>query len=120
MTAVDVAKSRRSRLPNRRASLTATAAWPTNGSNFVHVSVGFAPDGAIAEVFARAARPESGIDLVADDAGVLVSLLLQHGVRLRDITHSLGRLPDGNPASVVALVADTALKIEREFAGARR
>ena len=86
----------RERLPNKRQSMTATAAWPPDGGNRIHLSVGLNALGQIREIFARAARPESGIDLIVDDVSVLLSLLLQHGVSLKQITHSLGRLSDGS------------------------
>ena len=107
----------RERLPSRRPNITATAAWPLDGDNAIHVTLGIDVAGNVREVFARARRPESEIDLVADDAAVLVSLLLRHGASLKEITHSLGRLPDGRPSSVVALVADVALKLETELRG---
>lgn len=104
----------RKRLPTRRPNLTATAEWRDNA---VHVTVGLDASGAVREVFARAQRSESEIDLVVDDVGVLLSLALQNDVTLAEVTHSMGRLPDGRPASVVALVADVALRVEAELRG---
>jgi hypothetical protein len=107
----------RVRLRSRRPNVTSTVVWPANGSNAIHVTLGFDDKGNVREVFARAKRPESEIDLVVDDAAVLISLALQFGATLGQVTHSLGRLPDGGPASVVALVADVALKTEAELRG---
>ena len=46
------------------------------------------------------------MDLLLDDACVALSLLLQHGVRPRDLAHSMGRLEEKAPASIIGALID--------------
>jgi hypothetical protein len=92
-----------------------TGAWPLNDGVPLHVSVGFGSDGKPREIFARAKRPETDLDCVADDGAVLASMLLQHGASLEEIAHSLGRSSEGRPTSVVGAIVDVARKIEAEL-----
>jgi hypothetical protein len=46
-------------------------------------------DGRLAEIFIDHARPSSQIAELANDAAVLASLLLQHGVTAAKIRHSI-------------------------------
>jgi hypothetical protein len=45
---------------------------------------------------------------------VVLSRLLQHGDRLADIARGVGRLPDGEPASIVGAVMDRLVEIEAD------
>ena len=103
--------SARKRLPDRRPSVTASIQWKDSP---LAISLGFAVDGRPLRAFSatRAHRPNSDLDMTADDIAVLVSLLLQHGVGLHAIAHSLGRLPDGEPPSIVSAIIDEAMKLE--------
>lgn len=102
--------SGRERLPARRHSATIGVEWR---SRQVNVSVGFSPAGAPLEAFARAGKPDSDLDTTADDIAVLLSLLLQHGANLQAIAHSLGRLPDGTPASITGAIVAAALQLAK-------
>jgi hypothetical protein len=93
----------RMRLPDRR--LAETIDLEHGGMRF-SVTVGFYPDGQPAEVCTHGAKAGSTIDALLDDACVVVSLLIQHGVQLRDLAGSMGRLGDGHPASVIGAVVD--------------
>jgi hypothetical protein len=103
---------RREKLPHRRPSVSCTVVWRDQR---LHVTIGFAPDGRVLEVFARSGRPASDVDALVDDAAVLASRLLQHGDRLADIARGLGRLPGGEPASLIGVIVDAALAMEREI-----
>ena len=93
----------RQRLPNRRLNETVDLRF--EGQRY-HVTVGCFSDGRPGEVFCHGAKVGSGIDLLIDDACVALSMLLQHGVESQDLAHSMGRLGDGAPASIIgALVA---------------
>ena len=52
-------------------------------------TVSFFAGGAMAEIFIDAAKPGSAIAEYANDAAVLASLLLQHGVAAAEIKHSI-------------------------------
>jgi hypothetical protein len=47
------------------------------------------PDGRLAEIFIDAGKPDSEIAVHMNDAAVLASLLLQHGVTAAAIRHSI-------------------------------
>ena len=90
--------SARHRLPNRRLNETVDMLF--DGQRF-HVTIGFAPDGRPREVYCHGAKVGSSMDLLLDDACVALSLLLQHGIEPRGLTHSMGRLGDGAAASII-------------------
>ncbi len=93
----------RIRLPNRRPNETADLLF--EGQRY-HVTVGFAQDGQPREVFCHGAKVGSNMDLLLDDACVALSLLLQHGIEPRGLTHSMGRLGDGAAASIIGALVD--------------
>ena len=76
----------RRRLPTRRASESFT--FQRNGVMY-RATVSFFADGGMAEIFIDAAKPGSAIAEHANDAAVLASLLLQHGVTAAEIRHSI-------------------------------
>jgi len=95
-------------LPQRRPSENIRAEW--SGHRF-HVTVGYHPaTGQVMEVF-YADGMKSGTDLrsMAEDACVLISLLLQNGVGIEDVGKSLGRAPafgKDAPASIVGAIVE--------------
>ena len=107
----------RERLPPRRPSVTVTGTWPHDDGVRLDISISFGSDGKPREIFARARRPDSDLDAVADDGAVLASMLLQHGASLEEIAHSLGRSSEGRPTSVIGAIVDVARKIEAELRG---
>jgi hypothetical protein len=100
----------RTRLPTRRPNETVGLLF--EGQRY-HVTVGFALDGKPAEVFCHGAKVGSGMDLLLDDACVALSLLLQHGVEPPDLAHSMGRLADGAPASIIGAMVDLIQEFEK-------
>ena len=93
----------RERLPNRRQSETVDL-W--HGGQRYHLTIGEYPDGRPAEVFLHGAKPGSDTDLLCDDIGVLVSRLLQHGDDPASLAAGIGRLGNGEAASIIGRVAD--------------
>ena len=98
----------RNHLPQRRPSLTQTTRWR---GQTITVCAGFDPaTGELSEVFADVSgRAGSDLSHTVSDAAVLVSLLLQHGVELAAIRHSLSRAPGafatieaGSPVGIIA------------------
>jgi hypothetical protein len=107
----ELARIGRERLPNRRAAATVTMLWNDRPCN---VSVGYADDGRVFEVFARdARRVYSEHDCTLDDAAVLISRALQHGDNLSTMAAGIGRLPDGSPSSIVGAIIDAAANLAR-------
>ena len=79
----------------------------------------FLRDGAFGkayEVFARDARPDTERDFILDDAAVIVSRALQHGDDLERLARGLGRLPGGEPSSIIGMVVDAAILIAKRSA----
>jgi hypothetical protein len=95
----------RQRLPNRRPA--ETIELEHSGSRFT-VTIGFYPDGRPGEVFTHGIRSGSNLDALLADACVVVSCLIQHGVELREIASSMGRLGNAEPASIIGAVIDLA------------
>ena len=94
----------RQRLPDRRPSETADLDF--NGACYA-VTFGYFPDGRPGEVFTGDAKAGSSMEAVLDDACILVSLLLQHGVGPAALAKTMGRLGDGTaPASVIGAIVD--------------
>jgi hypothetical protein len=98
----------RNRLPQRRPSENIRVEW---GGHRFHVTVGYHPDtGQVMEAFYGDGM-KTGTDLrsMAEDACVLISLLLQHGVGIEDVGKSLGRVPafgQDAPASIVGAIVE--------------
>ncbi len=93
----------RTHLPNRRENETVDLLF--EGQRY-HVTIGLNPDDRPKEVFCHGAKVGSGMDRLLDDTCVALSLLLQHGVKPRDLAHSMGRLGDGAAASIIGALVD--------------
>jgi hypothetical protein len=76
----------RERLPQRRGSMRFSF---THNGRLYHATVSKFPDGRLAEIFIDAGKPDSEIAVHMNDAAVLASLLLQHGVTAAAIRHSI-------------------------------
>lgn len=83
---------RRHRLPTRRPSSTSRIAA---GGIEAHATVGRDPrSGAPREIFMRptgGSRAGSAVDHLVDDAAVVISVALQHGVPAEALSRSVGR-----------------------------
>ena len=76
----------RQHLSNRRGSVR----FPIRHDGAVYlVTLSKFDDGRIAEIFLDCAKPDSAIAVHANDAAVLASLLLQHGVTVAAIRRSI-------------------------------
>ena len=93
----------RERLPDRRQSETVDL-W--HGGRRYHVTIGQYDDDRPGEVFLHGAKPGSDVDLLRDDIGVLMSRLLQYGDDPASLAAGIGRLGNGDPASIVGAIAD--------------
>ncbi len=76
----------RAHLPNRRGSL--LFQFKHSGVEYTATISKFS-DGRLAEIFIDSRRPNSQLAEHANDAAVLASLLLQHGVTAAAIRHSI-------------------------------
>jgi hypothetical protein len=70
-------------------------------------------DGTLAEIFIANHKAGNASDVAARDAGILLSLLLQHGCPVETISHALSRNSDGSASGVVAAVLDEIMEMRR-------
>lgn len=89
----------RQRLPNRRASERFSISH--DGVPYL-VTLSRFDDGRPAEIFLDAHKPDSALAVHANDAAVLASLLLQHGVDAAVIRRSIS-----GPIATALRLADT-------------
>ena len=80
----------RERLSNRRRG--ETFEFKFSGIN-ITATVGYYQDGRAGEVFLKAHKTGTELDVVCRDSGILLSLLLQYGCPLEEVHHALS--PDG-------------------------
>ncbi len=93
----------RERLPSRRPN--ETIDLEINGTLYA-VTVGYYPDGRVAEVFTHGAKVGSTMDAILDDACILFSLLLQYGVEPAGRAPRMGWLGDDRqPSSIIGALA---------------
>ena len=105
-------QSKRQNLTNRR--LNVTNVLETVQDKY-YVSFGVEPStGYIGEVLIRGSKIGSDMDILLDDAAVVLSLALQYGVPLDQLVHSLhkGREEGGTSilARAIALLEEESLK----------
>ena len=99
----------RDTLPARRHSLNFTVKF--QGETY-QVSVGFYPDGRPGEVFINRVMGKASakvgrlLDDVCRDAAILISMALQHGVKLSTISHAVTRDGEGEPMTIVGAIVD--------------
>ena len=95
--------SPRERLPDRRLAETLDLEFA--GLRYT-VAIGRFPDGRSGEVFVANCKVGNAADVAVRDAGILISLLLQHGCAAETISHAISRNGDGTPAGVIGAVID--------------
>lgn len=61
----------------------------------------------IGEVFMNAEKINTDIDVAARDTAILLSFVLQHGIDVRPIQHSMTRDVDGRPLGLLGTLLDT-------------
>jgi hypothetical protein len=96
----------RTRLPNRRPALTFD--FEQAGLKYT-CTFGRFPDGRVSEVFLQNHKNNSGADVNAHDAGIILSFALQYGADLSAIAKALSRNPRGTPTGVMGTVLDRLL-----------
>jgi hypothetical protein len=94
----------RTRLPNRRASL--TFSFECGPHRYVATISYFPNDGRLAEIFLGNGRAGSDIDAAAKDSAVVASIALQHGVPVNVIRRALLRDAHGRASSPLGTALD--------------
>lgn len=100
--------SDRIRFPPRRASTTVAVKYADVEGLRLKAFLTYSRDndGRICEVFITAGKPGSPAEASLRDAGLLLSLLLQHGVTVGEVKAALTRAADDRPASQIGVVVD--------------
>src|SRR5215472_9858194 len=93
----------RERLANRRCAETFDIEM--HGLKY-KVTIGRFRDRRPAEIFISNHKAGNAADVAARDAGILVSLLLQHGCDVATIAHAISRNTDGSASGVIGSVLD--------------
>jgi hypothetical protein len=93
----------RKRLPNRRLCRTFNIEFA--GLRY-KVSIGHFADGSPAEVFLSNHKAGNASDVIARDAGILLSFCLQYGCPVGTIARAITRNSDGSPSGVIGAVLD--------------
>ena len=86
----------RTRLPDRRLTITERVEF---GTRVFLVSIGYARDGQVREIFVDGVKSGSDEEALLDAACILLSRLLQRGDRIGDIAASVGQ------ASAIGVIA---------------
>jgi hypothetical protein len=105
----DIKPKLRDRLPNRR--LAEIFDFEHDGILY-RATVGRFYNLRPAELFLNCGKSGSAAEAAAQDAAIFVSLMLQHGISLAAITHSIRRNPDGTAASPIGRALDLVAEME--------
>jgi ribonucleoside-diphosphate reductase alpha chain len=97
----------RLRLPNRRGH--ELLDFEHGGIRYT-AGVGRFVDGGLAEIFLVTAKHGSALDVIARDAAVAASLLLQHGCPVGTLLRALTRNADGSASGPLAHALDLLAK----------
>jgi hypothetical protein len=109
-------RSYRLRLPNRRKAIIETIVI----SNMtLTATIGFDETGRPAEVFLSGAKDGSGMAAILDDASVVISVALQHGIPAKALAKSISRAPDGTGRITAASAIGAALDLLVEYEAAQ-
>jgi len=104
----------RTRLPNRRSQVTEIVTYvrPDGIEIRYPISLGLDDEGRVKEVFAAGAKQGTDIEFILDDACVVISIALQHGVPPEAFTKSIARIPENadetkfRPASWIGAIIE--------------
>jgi hypothetical protein len=90
-------------LPQRRRAETFTVVHQDRPFT---VTVSFYPDGKLGEVFIDGGKTGNDIQAIARDAGVVLSLALQHGVPVANLRHAVTRDSSNAATSILGAIID--------------
>ena len=90
-------------LPQRRHAETFTLAACNQK---LIITLGYYNDGTLAEVFVDVGKSGTDLAAVARDAGVLLSLALQHGTPIESVRHAVTRDGSGAATSILGAIID--------------
>ena len=77
------------------------------------VAIGTYDHGAAGEVFIDGAKAGTLYQALLNDASIVLSLLIQHGVAPAVIAESMGRTEDGEHTSILGVAVDLAASVSK-------
>jgi hypothetical protein len=82
--------------------------WPTHRPSPYDVSVGFSAvsDDRVREVFVTAHRTTTELDISARDLATIISIALQHGATIGELSGAVCRNEDDSPQGLAGAVLD--------------
>ena len=102
-------------LPNRR--MAETYGLDVGGKRLT-ATIGYFPEGLPAELFLSGAKDGSGMSAILEDASVVISIALQHGVSAAALAKSIARIPESldgpaiKPASPIGAALDLLAELD--------
>ena len=99
----------REHLPQRRRNENITISYQ---SIPVQLSFGYYDDGRVGEVFISTTKVGSTIDIMARDAAVLISILLQYGCSTKMILRTLTANEMGKPEGIAGAIVSEIIKAQ--------
>lgn len=110
----------RTPLNDRRQNITTEVKWTTPSSidQKLIVTYGLDRGGKVREAFCAGYRADTDLCALTNDACIMMSLLLQHGVSITEVAAACGQNTaegetDGPPASLLGAIAREGVNIER-------
>ena len=100
---VTLSPATRRRLQQRRRAETFDLSFR---NQLITITTGFYADGTLGEVFIDAGKSGQDVQSIARDAGVMLSIALQHGVPVADLRHAVTRDSSGAAASILGAIVD--------------
>ena len=110
--------SDRTRLPSRRDSETMefeTLQRPGVPPIKYMASLGYFPDGRLAEVFLRAGKAGTDIAIQSQETAIAVSFALQYGCPLDAMRAAMPRTQEGEPEGAIGMLLDILTKDAKPF-----
>jgi hypothetical protein len=102
----------REQLPYRRRSETFALSW--GGYRSAHfITCGYYEDGRLGDVFIGSGKSGEQVEAIARDGAILLSIALQNGAQLSDISHAITRDSRDAPMTIVGAVIDALMKEEK-------
>lgn len=112
----------RSPIQDRRANVTEEVAWAPAGGPDTKLIVTYGLDrfGKVKEAFCAGFRANTDICMLTNDACIMMSLLLQHGVDIAEVSAACGenKQPDdktdqrGPPVSLLGAIARKGIEVQ--------
>jgi hypothetical protein len=100
----------RRRLPNRRNATT----FDIFHDSHRFVCTASLLNGRVVECFLTSSKSGTTLEALSSDIAIILSISFQTSLTVKALSHSVKRLPDGRPSSLVGCVLDALAALEAE------